>query len=348
MPPLRSISRAGASCALHHRSRAHVRGAVAVVQKDLRGPPWYALYPVPATHPAYRRDREESPARPNMRPEFNAPGLLHGNIVTSTIAKRPHHGHRHKRRPETRQGRCSTSLRTASPTRRWPTTTKPTRMMLLAPSGSAVPAAVPPTKIMFNGQPIALVVAETSEVARFAGVSLIQVEYEKETHITDVISAAPRKLSPSNRRQARSGALVPPPKTRGAPGGRLPPRRRPRPRSRILHTDGASQPNGAVRHALLILRGPDGKLTVYDKTQGDAERSALSLRRVRHQPEELRVISPFVGGGFEDGVASAIPGGACGARGARVPPLRARGVDSATDVRPRLPAGDDSAHRAQP
>ena len=32
-------------------------------------------------------------------------------------------------------------------------------------------------KIMFNGQPIALVVAETSEIARFAA-SLVRVEYD--------------------------------------------------------------------------------------------------------------------------------------------------------------------------
>ena len=40
-------------------------------------------------------------------------------------------------------------------------------------------------KIMFNGQPIALVVAETSEIARFAA-SLVRVEYESEAHVTDL------------------------------------------------------------------------------------------------------------------------------------------------------------------
>jgi len=40
-------------------------------------------------------------------------------------------------------------------------------------------------KVMFNGQPIALVVAETSEVARHAA-SLVRVEYAQEAHVTDV------------------------------------------------------------------------------------------------------------------------------------------------------------------
>src|SRR5919108_426733 len=40
-------------------------------------------------------------------------------------------------------------------------------------------------RIWFSGQPIALVVAEESEIARFAA-SLVRVEYEKEAHVTDL------------------------------------------------------------------------------------------------------------------------------------------------------------------
>ena len=46
-------------------------------------------------------------------------------------------------------------------------------------------------KIMFSGQPIALVVAETLEVARFAA-SLVRVEYEREAHVTDVYRSVMR------------------------------------------------------------------------------------------------------------------------------------------------------------
>jgi Aldehyde oxidase and xanthine dehydrogenase, a/b hammerhead domain len=46
-------------------------------------------------------------------------------------------------------------------------------------------------KIWFNGQPIALVVAETSEVARFAA-SLVRVEYDREAHVTDVYRSVMR------------------------------------------------------------------------------------------------------------------------------------------------------------
>ena len=53
-------------------------------------------------------------------------------------------------------------------------------------------------KIMFSGQPIALVLAEDWEIARFAA-SLVRVEYEKQPHVTDLHRAARRGL---RRREA--------------------------------------------------------------------------------------------------------------------------------------------------
>ena len=44
-------------------------------------------------------------------------------------------------------------------------------------------------RIMFSGQPIALVVAEEPEIARFAA-SLVRVEYDEEAHVTDVLPPA--------------------------------------------------------------------------------------------------------------------------------------------------------------
>ncbi len=46
------------------------------------------------------------------------------------------------------------------------------------------------SKIMFNGQPIALVVAEDlGDRARFAA-SLVQVEYERQPYVTDIYRSA--------------------------------------------------------------------------------------------------------------------------------------------------------------
>src|SRR4029079_12240184 len=54
----------------------------------------------------------------------------------------------------------------------------------VAPEGSSF-RPMYDRRIMFNGQPIALVVAETLEIARFAA-SLVRVEYENEPYVTDV------------------------------------------------------------------------------------------------------------------------------------------------------------------
>src|SRR4029078_6070121 len=66
-------------------------------------------------------------------------------------------------------------------------------------------------KIRFNRQPIALVVAETSEIARFAA-SLFRVENESESYATDVFrqrgAAIPVKAT------SPEGAMFAPPKPR--------------------------------------------------------------------------------------------------------------------------------------
>jgi len=49
----------------------------------------------------------------------------------------------------------------------------------------AVPAALRRPYSVSGGQPIALVVAEESEIARFAA-SLVRMEYTKAAHVTDV------------------------------------------------------------------------------------------------------------------------------------------------------------------
>ncbi|HEX5866953.1 MAG TPA: hypothetical protein VFY72_04555, partial [Beijerinckiaceae bacterium] len=65
-------------------------------------------------------------------------------------------------------------------------------------------------KVSYSGQPIALVVAETFEIARYAA-SLIRTEYETEEHETDLKLARARAYVPP---KTRSG-ITPPPKPEG-------------------------------------------------------------------------------------------------------------------------------------
>src|SRR5258708_694904 len=69
-------------------------------------------------------------------------------------------------------------------------------------------------KILFSGQPIALVLAEEWEIARFAA-SLVRVEYEKQAHSTDLFARRDRAFvveTPERPRgkadRAHAGAAV--------------------------------------------------------------------------------------------------------------------------------------------
>jgi xanthine dehydrogenase YagR molybdenum-binding subunit len=118
-------------------------------------------------------------------------------------------------------------------------------------------------RIWFSGQPIALVVAEEPEIARFA-VSLVRVQYDKGAHVTDLDgqrdTATPVK-DPTNPIEA----LFTPPKPRGAPEQALA-------AAAVRHSAEYFVPiehhNPMELYASTVIFEPDGKLTVYDKTQG--------------------------------------------------------------------------------
>src|SRR5215469_6948167 len=152
-------------------------------------------------------------------------------------------------------------------------------------------------KIMFSGQPIALVVAETLEVARFAA-SLVRAEYESEPYVTDVYRLRDR-ASPVKDPATPVEALFTTPKQRGVPEQAL--------AAATARHDGEyyvpiEHHNPMELYAATAIVESNGKLVVYDKTQG--------VQNVQHylcgvfgmKPEDVRVMSPFVGGAFGSGL----------------------------------------------
>ena len=112
--------------------------------------------------------------------EFNAPGLLHSSVVTSTIAKG-----RMTRIDTSAAKRIKGVLDVLTHMNRPQMADDDTAYKDdVAPSGSPF-RPLYGDRIMFSGQPIALVVAETWEIARFAA-SLVRVEYDAEAHVTDL------------------------------------------------------------------------------------------------------------------------------------------------------------------
>src|SRR5207244_6319471 len=153
------------------------------------------------------------------------------------------------------------------------------------------------SKIMFNGQPIALVVAETLEIARFAA-SLVRVEYEKEPHVTDVHRLRDA-ASPLKDPISQIEALFTPPKRRGKPEQALA-------GAAVRHEGEYYVPiehhNPMELYASTVIVEPDGKLTIYDKTQGVQNVQRYLCSMLEMEPGEVRVLSPFVGGAFGSGL----------------------------------------------
>ncbi|HWT02556.1 MAG TPA: xanthine dehydrogenase family protein molybdopterin-binding subunit [Pyrinomonadaceae bacterium] len=144
--------------------------------------------------------------------------------------------------------------------------------------------ALQSNRIFFNGQPVALVVAETYEQARYAS-RLVRVSYNTEKHTTDTEQARERGRFPSQG---------PPPKPRGNPEAAMksaPVKVEAEYRIPIEHHN-AMEPHAAIA----VWQGD--KLSVFDKSQEvyGVRRHLASSFGV---PEEnVSVVSPYVGGAF--------------------------------------------------
>jgi xanthine dehydrogenase YagR molybdenum-binding subunit len=221
--------------------------------------------------------------------EFNTNGLAYGSVVTSSIAK----------------GRIvridvSEALRVdgvidvlTHENRPRMASTDAAYKDDVAPEGSPF-RPLYDDRIRFNGQPIALVVAEEWEIARFAA-SLVRVEYDEEAHVTNVYAQRDKALA-----SAKPGAnMFAPPKPRGAAERALA-------TAQVRHAGEYYVPiehhNPMELYASTAMWDGKGKLTVYDKTQGVQNVQRYLCGVFDMNPNEVRVMSPFMGGGFGSGL----------------------------------------------
>src|SRR5262245_58438570 len=112
--------------------------------------------------------------------EFNVPDLVHGSVVVATIAKG------RIRSIDTNRARGVKGVLDVLTHEHRPEMAQAAEAYKddVAPDGTPFRPLFD-DKILFNGQPIALVLAETYEIARFAA-ALVAVEYEKQPHTTDL------------------------------------------------------------------------------------------------------------------------------------------------------------------
>lgn len=142
--------------------------------------------------------------------------------------------------------------------------------------------AIQSDEIFFDGQPVALVVAETFEQARYAA-RLVKVDYTAEKHSTDTAAL---------RSSVQQPAQTPP--ARGNPDEAM---RNAAVKVEAEYRIAMEHHNPMEPHAAIAVWEGD-KLTIFDKTQGVyGVRSHLAS--MFGVPEaNVSVVSPFVGGAF--------------------------------------------------
>ncbi len=224
--------------------------------------------------------------------EFNTTGLAHASLVTSTIAKG-----RVVRIDASEALSVAGVIEVLTHQNRPPMASADSAYKDdVAPEGSPF-RPLYDNRIWFNGQPIALVVAEESEIARFAA-SLIRVKYDKEDHVTDVYrqrDAAFALKAPANPAENPFA----PPKPRGTAEQAFAAAEA---RHRGEYYVPIEHHNPMELYASTVIFEAGGKLTIYDKTQGvqNVQRYVCSVLDM--EPGDVRVMSPFVGGGFGSGL----------------------------------------------
>ena len=246
---------------------------------------------MPDTHIGVARSRVDGPKKVSgtatYAGEFGAEGLLHGCVLNSTIA-------------QGRITRIDASAAEAMPgvVRVITHENRPRTAWRgsayhddVAPPGTPF-RALYDDHVAYSGQPVALVVAESFEIARDAA-TLVRIEYEEGQHSTDLALLRDSAKPPSKQ---RSG-IPPPPKPRGHPAQALD--GIPVLIDREYHM-AAEHHNPMEPHASTVIVQADGSLLVHDKVQG--VQNSLKYLQAVFGRKDIRVVTPFVGGAFGSGL----------------------------------------------
>ncbi|UOD30036.1 xanthine dehydrogenase family protein molybdopterin-binding subunit [Massilia violaceinigra] len=149
-------------------------------------------------------------------------------------------------------------------------------------------------KIHSSGQPVALVVAETFEAARYAA-SLVRVAYEVEQHETSLVEHMERSHKPSRLK----AGYTPPPEPKGFADEMWD---KAVVRMEGEYYSGVEHHNPLEMFASTVVRGDDGHLTIYDKTQSSQNSRWYVSHVFGLSKDKVTVRNPYVGGAFGSGL----------------------------------------------
>ncbi|MGA7804905.1 xanthine dehydrogenase family protein molybdopterin-binding subunit [Bradyrhizobium sp.] len=149
-------------------------------------------------------------------------------------------------------------------------------------------------RILFDGQPIALVVADSFEAARDAA-SLVRAEYEVAAHGTALDLQRSAAYDPPRKRDG----IPPPPAPRGEAEKLF---------SQAAHRVSADYRVNAEHHnpmelfATTCVFEGEGRLTIYEKTQGSQNSQGYVTSVFGLKTGNVRVVNHYVGGAFGAGL----------------------------------------------
>ncbi len=155
-------------------------------------------------------------------------------------------------------------------------------------SGTTLVKILNTDRISWNGQPVAVVVADTEERAEHAA-SLIQVTYAAERGVTSFEESIPHATKPKDIMGEA------PEVSKGDADAVFQKAAR---RVDLTFTTPPYNHNAIEPHATIAIWDGDDQLTLYDTSQFTVGTASSIADVFGLKQEDVRVISPFVGGGF--------------------------------------------------
>jgi len=151
-------------------------------------------------------------------------------------------------------------------------------------------------EIKYYAQPVALVVAETFETARYAA-SLLKIEYEAKEFDSDLKKNTARARDP---KVGLATMLKPlPPKPKGDFENAY---EEADAQVSSAYWHGTEHHNPMEMHATTTFYEKGGKLTIFDKTQGTINSQLYACNVFGLSFSDVRVIAPYIGGAFGSGL----------------------------------------------
>lgn len=221
--------------------------------------------------------------------EFPAPGLVHGVVVNAPIAR----GEIVAIDACAAQALPGVLLVLTHENRPALTEDDAAWKDQIAPGGTPF-RPLGDARIRYAGQPVALVVAETPELAGYAA-SLVRMRYRSEPHQTDLDRVLQDAVMPS----LEKGGFEPPPAPRGDAYKAL---ARAAASTDAFYSTPVEYHQPMETHGCTVVPSADGRFTVYEKTQGVRNTQQYLMKVFGLTQDRVRVVSPFVGGAFGSGL----------------------------------------------